>query len=72
MHRLATHLFRFIFIPKPSKGEIGMDAMVIFSFSSHFLPHSFVIYKHLNNPLFEWSFKAEFGKRLLKTFLFSL
>ena len=37
-----------------------------------FLPHSFVISEYLNNPLFEWSFKAEFGKRLLKTFLSSL
>jgi len=35
---LCNAYFASFFIPKPSKGEIGMDAMVIFSFSSYFYP----------------------------------
>jgi len=30
--------FASFFIPKSSKGEIGMDAIVLFSFSSYFTP----------------------------------
>jgi len=37
-----------------------------------FLPHSFVIYKYINNRFFRWRIETGFSKRLFKIFLSSL